>query len=238
MEITQKFITENRCYKQGRIIKPVGVMVHSMGVAQENPNVFFNTWNKEACSVAPHAIVHKDGILQTLPFNFRGWHAGGKANNTHISFEICEPNGHKYNSGRMLNYDPVKNQAYFENVYNRAVELTAYLCKLYDINPLEDGAVICHCEGYERGVASNHSDIMQWFPYHNKNMNTFRNEVYKLMNEKIYNSIEDLPEWAKVPIQWCIDNKILTGDGKSLGLSYESVRALTWIYRSKKYYED
>ena len=27
---------------------------------------------------------------QTLPWDHRGWHAGGSANNTHIGFEICE----------------------------------------------------------------------------------------------------------------------------------------------------
>lgn len=37
----------------------------------------------------------KDGSIatyQTLPWNHRGWHAGGGANNTHIGFEICEDN--------------------------------------------------------------------------------------------------------------------------------------------------
>ena len=27
---------------------------------------------------------------QTLPWDHRGWHAGGSANDTHLSFEICE----------------------------------------------------------------------------------------------------------------------------------------------------
>ena len=45
--------------------------------------------------VCVHAFIGKlaDSSIatyQTLPWNYRGWHAGGKANDTHIGFEICE----------------------------------------------------------------------------------------------------------------------------------------------------
>ena len=55
------------------------------------------------------------------------------------------------------------------------------LCKQYNLNPLADGVVICHSEGYQRGVASNHADVMHWFPKHGKNMDTFRQDVSKAM---------------------------------------------------------
>ena len=62
----------------------------------------------------------------------------GSANNTHISFEICEPGGFKYSSGAtMVGYDVKKNEEYFNNVYQKAVELCAYLCKKYDCSPRE-----------------------------------------------------------------------------------------------------
>jgi N-acetylmuramoyl-L-alanine amidase len=54
-----------------------------------------------------------------LPWNHRGWHAGGDANNTHIGFEICE--------------DGLTDASYFSAVYKEAVELCVYLCKLYDL---------------------------------------------------------------------------------------------------------
>lgn len=67
-----------------------------------------------------HAFIGKlkDGSIatyQTLPWNHRGWHAGGDANNTHIGFEICEDN--------------LTDKTYFNKVYKEAVELAAYLCK-------------------------------------------------------------------------------------------------------------
>ena len=199
MRLIKCILTANDCYKAGRTITPKGVMVHSTGA--NNPAVARyvqpvdtqadaaslytvlgtnrnkNDWNNPGLDVCVHAFVGKladggVGSVQTLPWNHRGWHAGtgtsgGSANNTHIAFEICE--------------DGLADAAYFGKVYQEAVELTAMLCKQYNLNPLADGVVICHSEGYQRGVASNHADVMHWFPKHDKNMDTFRQDVSKAM---------------------------------------------------------
>ena len=199
MRLIKCILTANDCYKAGRTITPKGVMVHSTGA--NNPlvaryvqpvdtqadaaglytvlgtNRNKNDWNNPGLDVCVHAFVGKladggVGSVQTLPWNHRGWHAGtgtsgGSANNTHIAFEICE--------------DGLTNAAYFGKVYQEAVELTAMLCKQYNLNPLADGVVICHSEGYKRGIASNHADVMHWFPKHGKNMDTFRQDVSKAM---------------------------------------------------------
>ena len=65
-----------------------------------------------------------------------------------------------------------------------AVELTAGLCKMFNLDPLKDGVVICHSEGYKRGIASNHGDVLHWFPKYGKDMDTFRADVAKQMNGK------------------------------------------------------
>ena len=54
------------------------------------------------------------------------------------------------------------------------------LCKTYNIKP-EKPALICHSEGYALGIASNHADVMHWFPRFGKTMDTFRAEVKKTM---------------------------------------------------------
>ena len=192
-------LTANDCYKAGRTITPKGVMVHSTGAnnplvaryvqpvegqkdeaqlkAEIGGNRNANDWNNPGLDVCTHAFVGKladggVGTVQTLPWNHRGWHAGtgtsgGSANNTHIAFEICE--------------DDLTDEGYFRKVYQEAVELTAMLCKTYNLNPLADGVVICHSEGYQRGVASNHADVMHWFPKFGKSMDTFRADVSKAM---------------------------------------------------------
>ena len=199
MRLIKCILTANDCYKAGRTITPKGVMVHSTGAnnplvaryvqplegqkdetqlkAEIGTNRNANDWNNPGLDVCTHAFVGKladggVGTVQTLPWNHRGWHAGtgtsgGSANNTHIAFEICE--------------DDLTDQGYFRKVYQEAVELTAMLCKTYDLNPLADGVVICHSEGYQRGVASNHADVMHWFPKFGKSMDTFRTDVSKAM---------------------------------------------------------
>lgn len=185
MNLIKNFLTRNDCYKVGRKITPKGVMVHSTGANNPKlsryvqPNIqniginpYNNDWNRPGVNVCVHAFIGKkqDGSIatvQTLPWNYRGWHGGGSSNNTHIGFEICE--------------DGLTDPIYFKAVYQEAVELTAHLCKLYKLDPLKDGVVICHKEGNRRGIASNHMDVEHWFPKHGKSMDSFRNDVKAAM---------------------------------------------------------
>ena len=250
MRLRQQILAQNACYIAGRTIKPKGVMVHSTGA--NNPNVSryvpgdaemgcsgsprWNTYHAGGADIAPHNFildsntrhckycggdqkcVHafigrfadgKVGVVQTLPWNHRGWHGGGDSNNTHIGFEICE--------------DGLTDPVYFKAVYQEAVELTAYLCKEFSLDPLKDGVVICHQEGYRRGIASNHGDVLHWFPKRGKSMDDFRRDVAEAMKPKIEEDNEMLsyeqwkvymeryrkelgalpvPEWAVTTGEW------------------------------------
>ena len=174
MNLTKNYLTKNRCYISGKAITPKGIMVHSLGVAQPDVDVFLKSWNTPDVSKCVHAFVTPDKIVQTLPWDRRGWHAGGKANDTHISFEICEPAGHKYRGGAMIGYNVTANEDYFAKVYQNAVDLCVYLCSIYDLTEKD---IICHSEGYKLGIASNHADVMHWFPKHGKSMDTLRADV-------------------------------------------------------------
>ena len=186
MNLRKLIFTNNACYKAGKKIKPRGIMVHSTGA--NNPklkryvgpddgllgkNLFGNHWNqKMSRNVCVHAFIGKlkDGTIatyQTLPWDHRGWHGGGVSNDTHIGFEICEDN--------------LKDANYFAKVYKEAVELCAYLCKMFD---LTENNIICHSEGHDKGIASNHGDVMHWFPIHGKSLDTFRADVKALIAEK------------------------------------------------------
>ena len=188
MNLKKLFLTNNACYKAGKKIIPKGIMIHSTGANNPNLNRYVgpddgllgknrynNHWNQDrpdGRQVCPHAFIGKlkDGNIdsyQTLPWNHRGWHAGGTANNTHIGIEICEDN--------------LKDSLYFSKVYNEALELCVFLCKEYNI-PTDN--IIGHYEGYKKGIASNHGDPNNWFPIHGKNMGTFRADVKKLLEYK------------------------------------------------------
>ena len=192
MEITKTILTENPCYKAGKTIKVKGLMLHSVGCPQPSAMVFVKSWNKadydRACV---HAFIdgNTGGVYQTLPWDHKARHSGGSLNNTHIGVEMCEPSYLKYTSGSKFTCsDTAKAKAIVERTYKSAVELFAYLCKEYALNPLADGVILSHSEGYKRGLASNHGDPEHlWkglnLPY---TMDGFRADVKAAMSETIY----------------------------------------------------
>lgn len=260
MKLLKCILTENDCYKTGRTIKPRGVMVHSTGANNPNlrryvqpvastpgrdellaalgtnPNA--NHWNRPGLDVCVHGFVGRlaDGsvsAVQTLPWNRRGWHAGtgtsGKsANDTHISFEICE--------------DGLTDPVYFQQAYRTAAELTAMLCRDFGLDPMGDGVVICHQDGYRRGTASNHGDIYNWFPRFGLNMNDFRAEVARIMSGEseedemvYYKNLADVPEYYQDAVAKAMDRGALNGTGEGeLNVSEDLCRTLTVLDRLGK----
>lgn len=181
MKLVQSILTKNPCYTAGRKITVKGLMLHSVGCSQPKASVFINSWNSASYDRAcVHGFIDgNDGtVYQTLPWNHRGWHAGGDANNTHIGVEMCEPACIKYTGGSSFTCsDTATARAVAKRTYEAAVELFAMLCKEYGLNPLT--AIISHKEGHAKGIASNHGD-----PEHlwkglgmNYTMDTFRQAV-------------------------------------------------------------
>lgn len=223
MNLDKLILTENACYKAGKTMTPKGIMVHSTGC--NNPwlkryvgpddgflgkNEYGNHWNTDkpgGQSVCVHAFIGKldDGSIatyQTLPWHMRGWHAGGSANDSYIGFEICE--------------DDLTDPAYFNAVYKEAVELCVYLCRQFG---LMEKDIICHSEGYKLGIASNHADVMHWFPRFGKSMDTLRADVKAGLNAGNAPQLDNTPsDWSKDAISWAIQKGILKGDNGDLML--------------------
>ena len=134
-----------------------------------------------------------------------GWR--GSCNDGWIQFEICE--------------DGLGDKAYFEKVYKEACELTAYLCKLYGLDPkgtathwngVNVPVILCHQDSYNLGLGSNHADVLHWFTKYGKNMQTVRNDVAALLNKpatEIQNNTKEEEDDMKyyktltdVPVDW------------------------------------
>lgn len=206
-KIKQLFFTENNCYKTGRKMKPKGIMFHSTG--GDNPylsryvgpddgilgvNKYNNHWNQpkpDGRSVCVHAwigyIKDKKGIAtyQTLPWDHVGWHSGsgkkGSANTQgYIGFEICE--------------DSLTDRNYFRKVYDEAINLSVYLCRLYDL-PVNSKTIIDHSEGNKMGIASNHGDVRHWFMRYGKDMGEVRKDISKRLKE--VEIVAKLENWQK-----------------------------------------
>ena len=185
MKITQAMLTENTCYRIAQPMKVRGLMLHSIGTPQPRAEVFARGWNDPAKEVAVHGFIdgNTGAVWQFLPWDICGWHAGGAANQTHIGVEMGEPDCIRYKPSSatftIKDADRPAAVACALRTYNAAVELFAYLCDKFGLDPTADGVIIGHAEGHARGIASNHGD-----PEHlwrqlgmDKTMDGFRRDV-------------------------------------------------------------
>ena len=242
----EAFAEKNRCYQIGAALYPQGIMLHSVGCAQPSAAVFarsFNQYQPGGASVCVHAFVQADGaVYQTLPWETIAWHCGGAANQTHIGVEMTEPS-----TG--MTYAEAAEQ--IAGTYRTAVELFAALCKQYGLDPTQDGVIIGHAEGHRRGVASNHADPEYlWNAYGmGYTMDGFRADVAAEMAAKNtdeededdmvrYNTIDDVPGWARSTIEEMMDEGLISGTGGgNLDLSADMLRMLyiMWHMRDTRY---
>ncbi|MCL1808578.1 MAG: peptidoglycan recognition protein family protein [Clostridiales bacterium] len=126
-------------FKEG---KPQGLVLHSIGIAQPDPQRLVNGFNAyhEDKKFPVHAFLGPSEIVQCMPWGFMGAHAGGALNSTHLGVEMTEPNTATYSNSKWTysQSDPTKEKTkdFIVKAYKTAVKLFAYLCKQYDIDPL------------------------------------------------------------------------------------------------------
>lgn len=211
----QCMMTNSTCYKQTRTMEVKGILWHSTGANNPNlrryvqpssndpnfaslmqllgKNTNGNDWNHVEHQAGLNCWIGKlaDGsvtTVQTMPWNYRPWGCAsgknGSCNNGWIQFEICE--------------DALNDRDYFNKVYKEACEITAYLCKMFNIDPhgtvkygkINVPTILCHQDSYQLGLGSNHGDVLHWFPKFGKTMNDVRNDVAALLNQTT-NGTED-----------------------------------------------
>lgn len=190
LSIHQCIMTENDCFKAGKRITPLGIVVHSTGANNPNlcryvgpddgvigQNKYDNHWNRPNVKKCVHAFIGKlpDGraaICQTLPWDCRAWGVGngkrGTYNDTHIQFEICE--------------DDRSDVFYYSEAFDLAARLCAHLCLLYD---LDAESVVGHYEAHAAGYANNHADPEPWQKKHDDSMALFRKRVAELIDQGV-----------------------------------------------------
>ena len=198
--------THSTCYRGTSKRKPRGILWHDTDAGNPNlcryvqpheteenyaemiallgKNRYGNDWNHKYRKAGMNCFLGKlaDGTVatvQTMPWDFAPWGCGsgskGSLNNTHIQFEICD--------------DGYESKEYFEAVYKEACEITAYLCALYDLDPLGtfsyNGVAVpvitSHAESYKLKLGSNHGDPLKWLKKYGKTMDDARRDVAALL---------------------------------------------------------
>lgn len=251
-------MTNSTCYKATRPMEIKGILWHSTGAnnsrisryVQPDDNALNrndvlsiigvnknrNDWNHIEYKAGVNAFIGQlanDSVstVQVMPWNYRPWGCGegryGSCNSGWIQFEICEDN--------------LQNKSYFDNVYQEACELTAYLCKKFSINPLGTvyykgiiiPTILCHADSHTLGFGSNHEDVLHWFVKYGKTMDDVRHDVYNLLQEEEdddmtqekFNEMMDnwLKEqsakstnatWSAAARKWAESNGYVQGDEK------------------------
>ena len=175
---------------------PLGLMLHSVGTPQPSAKVFADLWNVGGKDTAVHAVLQSDGtVYQLMPWNFRAWHCGGEANNTHIGVEMAEPACIRYTGGANFTCSDLEAaRAQATGCYKTARDLFAFLCDKYSLDPMKD--ILSHAEGARKGIASGHAD-----PEHlwrglgmDYTMDGFRRDVQAKLAELGVSAAEPVPQ--------------------------------------------
>jgi hypothetical protein len=201
-------MTQSTCYKGTEEMVPLGALWHSTGANNKTVKRYVqpsdndpnreellevigvnkngNDWNHKKRQAGVNAFIGTlaDGTVaavQVMPWNYEPWGCGkgskGSCNNGWMQFEICE--------------DDLKNKDYFDAIYKEGVELTAYYCKMYNLDPkgtvkfngVQVPVILDHAQSHKLKLGSNHGDITKWLKKHGKTMEDVRNDVAKLIEE-------------------------------------------------------
>ncbi len=272
--------TNSTCYKNTYKMRVKGVLWHSTGANNPNlrryvqpsggdknyselmallgRNVNGNDWNHIYMDAGLNCWIGKlaDGsvtTVQTMPWDYAPWGCyqgwNGSCNDGWIQFEICE--------------DGLSDRAYFEKVYRESCEITAYLCKMFGIDPhgsIKVGStavptILCHKDSYRLGMGSDHADVLHWFPKFGKDMAAARNDVAAILKREkedddmtaaevkeiirkenpTYNTIDEVPSYWRDDIKELVDKGIIAGTGGGkLGLTKSDCKAAVLAKRIRE----
>lgn len=193
MEIITAHAVNNLCYKADKKMTPQGIVLHSTGA--NNPNLKryvdapdevgvnsrANHWNNPTPGgkkVCVHAFIGYDKnkkvrVAEILPLNVCAWGVGNGSKGSYnfdpayIQIEICE--------------DKLENEGYYKEAFGAAAEYCAYLCESFGLK-VEN--IVGHNEAHKLGYGSNHSDPEHWTRRFGESMDTFREKVKSLREER------------------------------------------------------
>lgn len=188
----------------------------------------------------------------------------GSRNSTHIGIEMTEPSTIKYTGGASFkDLNPENTRKHIIGVTETAAELFADLCIFHGLT-VNDISITTHRQSHLDGYGGNHGDPEHIWKVIGYTLKDFRRDVQahidakkgdvlalmtkqefeKILDEKLasvkptlYQTIDDVPKYAKDAVQKLIDAGALAGTGATvngkpvLNLSDDLVRTLVILDR-------
>lgn len=205
---------------------------------------YFSGANRGASA---HYFIGDDGIYQSVPDNWAAWAVGGTKiykhpycrNMNSISIEMCSRVGA---DGKYYIRDGIVEQT---------IKLTRYLMNKYGV-PAQN--VLRHYDVWDKKCPEPFVRQPELWDNFKKRltgseeltMSQYEELVEKIKeldnkkadkSEMIYDCIDhNMPEWAHKPVQWCLDNNIISGTDEShLDLNKTKLWACVVVYRAIKF---
>ena len=215
------------------------------GDTAQNNCSYFAGANRQASA---HYFVGNDGIYQSVQDKDKAWHCGGTdvykhkycRNANSIGIEMCS------------RISSITGEYIIDSrVVDMTVELTRYLMDKYSVPPEN---VIRHYDVWAKLCPEPFvRNPEQWIEFKNRlkegeqmtaeekakmqAIDDSLTNLYKIVEDMkkppmIYNYIDDnMPEWAREGVRWCVDNGIIKGTADGLGLDDKDLRYCTMIMR-------
>ena len=186
-----------------------------------------NGWS----GIGYHFFVRKNGsIYEGRPLWALGAHVQGM---NHCSIGICAegaythetmPQAQKIAIAQLIDY--LKSNYYPDATIVGHREIGDSDCpgKNYPLNELKN---------YKNLLSKGGDEAMT--SEEKKRFDILEQEVNELKNPMIYNYVDNnMPEWAREGVQYCIDHGIISGTGNGLGLDNKDLKYCTMIMRLMK----
>ena len=228
------------------------VVIHYTGNSSDTAKANANYFSGGSRSASAHYFVDENSCYQSVALNNAAWAVGGTSvykhadcrNKNSISIEMC------CSGNYTVSEQTISNTAY----------LCAELCKYIGITAdTVDTFVLRHYDVWDKQCPAQWAteNSAGWTAFKEKVKAILRNEegltvsqyeeliekIKELDNKKadksemIYDCIDhNMPEWAHKPVQWCLDNGIVSGaDDAHLNLNNTKLWVCVVVYRAVKF---
>lgn len=188
----------------------------------------------------------------------------GSRNSTHIGIEMTEPSTIKYTGGASFtDLNPTKTKEHIIGVTQTAAEVFADLCIFHNI-PVNETTITTHRQSHLDGYGGNHGDPEHIWKVIGYTLADFRRDVQahidakkgdvlalmtkqefeQILDQKlatvkpaVYQTIDQVPDYAKAAVQKLIDAGALSGTGgttngkANINISYDLTRTIVILDR-------